>query len=397
MKYMDFLRESALKKEVIDRFLNTKAANWARFDPELGYTLGNFMPRDGIDGSLTISTSQENSARTAIMYADRPCRINTYGNSFTQCHQVSDHETWQEYLAAHLGEPVRNFGMGGYGVYQAYHRMVRTEKGPDSAPYVILYLWDDDHRRSLLRCRYAICHRWFEGRTGMFHGNPWVHLELDLNSGKFVEKPSLLPTPESLYRLTDPEWMIEHLRDDWMMQMIAFVTGLIDDPDVESLSRLSQALGRRRLNPTHDLKQQIDDLHNAFSFAATYYTVGRAAEFIESQRKQLLVVTYAQSAARQLVETGRRYDQPVVDFLRERDLRTFDMTPVHVDDFKKNFKIPYSDYMKRMSIGHYNPAGNHFFAYAIKNTIVEWLDPKPLPYRSDEQAEIGFEGYLAKY
>jgi hypothetical protein len=51
------------------------------------------------------------------MYADKKCRINTYGDSFTQCHQVSDGETWQEYLAAHLGEPVRNFGMGGYGAY----------------------------------------------------------------------------------------------------------------------------------------------------------------------------------------------------------------------------------------------------------------------------------------
>jgi hypothetical protein len=38
---------------------------------------------------------------------------------YSDCHQVSDCETWQEYLAGHLGEPIRNFGMGGYGVYQA--------------------------------------------------------------------------------------------------------------------------------------------------------------------------------------------------------------------------------------------------------------------------------------
>ena len=66
-------------------------------------------------------------------YAGRPCRINTYGDSFTQCHQVSDAETWQEYLAGHLGEPIRNFGMGGYGVYQAYRRMVREEQTDQGA------------------------------------------------------------------------------------------------------------------------------------------------------------------------------------------------------------------------------------------------------------------------
>ena len=27
-----------------------------------------------------------------------------------------DGKTWQEYLAAHLGEPLRNFGVGGFGV-----------------------------------------------------------------------------------------------------------------------------------------------------------------------------------------------------------------------------------------------------------------------------------------
>ena len=50
------------------------------------------------------------------------CRINTYGDSFTQGSQVSDGETWQEILAAHMGEPVRNWGIGGHGVYQAYRR-----------------------------------------------------------------------------------------------------------------------------------------------------------------------------------------------------------------------------------------------------------------------------------
>jgi hypothetical protein len=120
-----YLRESAVPRSVIDTFLNDNS--WAQFDGELGYILGNYMPRDGVDGSRTLSTSQANGQRTSFLYVNRPCRINTYGDSFTQCHQVSDGETWQEYLAAHLGEPIRNFGMGGYGVYQTYRRMRREE------------------------------------------------------------------------------------------------------------------------------------------------------------------------------------------------------------------------------------------------------------------------------
>lgn len=105
-------------EDVIDRFL--RGPDWAQCDPELGYVLGNYLSQNGIDNSATISTVQANGARTCCKYAGKKCEIKTYGDSFTQCHPVSDGETWQEYLAGHLGEPIRNFGVGGYGVYQAY-------------------------------------------------------------------------------------------------------------------------------------------------------------------------------------------------------------------------------------------------------------------------------------
>ena len=72
--YEEFLRTSAVPHERIDRFLDDDDPTWARFDGEVGYTLGRHLPKDGID----------------------------------------------------LGEPVRNFGMGGFGTYQAYRRLQRA-------------------------------------------------------------------------------------------------------------------------------------------------------------------------------------------------------------------------------------------------------------------------------
>src|SRR6185503_914700 len=109
-----YLRRSVVDKKTLEVFLDPKQLSWAKFDPITGYRLGNYLPKDGINQSSTISTSQSNGMRTAHAYVDKPCRINTYGDSFTLCHQVSDSETWQEYLAGHLGEPIRNFGMGGF-------------------------------------------------------------------------------------------------------------------------------------------------------------------------------------------------------------------------------------------------------------------------------------------
>ena len=90
--FEQYLRESAVPKEVIDRFL--QGPSWAQYDPELGYILGNYLPQDGMDNSATISTVQPNGARTSFMYAGKKCRINTYGDSFTHCDQVNDGETW---------------------------------------------------------------------------------------------------------------------------------------------------------------------------------------------------------------------------------------------------------------------------------------------------------------
>jgi len=62
------------------------------------------------------------------------------------------------------------------------------------------------------------------------------------------------------------------------------------------------------------------------------------------------------------------------------------MNHVHAKDFKC-FNLSLEDYYSRYFIGHYNPTGNHFFAFSLKDTVVDWLDPKPVTYqnrRSDD-------------
>lgn len=175
-----------MKKEEIDIFLHEDCV--VQFDPELGYILGNYMPLSGIDNSYNISTVLANGQRTSHIYYGKPCRINTYGNSYTQCSQVNDGETWQEYLASHLGEPIRNFGVGGFGVYQAYRRMLREEQTDNDAEYIILYMWGDDYVRSVFRCRYVTYYTSWDNEGGyMFHGNFWSNIEMDIDAGILVE------------------------------------------------------------------------------------------------------------------------------------------------------------------------------------------------------------------
>ena len=392
--FEEYLRQSAVPKGVIDRFL--QGPSWALYDPELGYILGSDLPHDGMDNSATISTVQATGARTSYMYAGKKCRINTYGDSFTQCHQVSDGETWQEYLAGHLGEPIRNFGMGGYGVYQAYRRMIREEKTEHGAEYLVFYLWGDDHIRSLLRCRHAIIFRWWDHQGGRaFHNNFWPNVELDVATGQFVEKENLLPTREMLYQMSDPQRMVDLLQDDLALQLFAFKLGLIRELDRHAIGQLAARLEYPiDWNREADLPAQAGELLDRYSLRATLFVLDKAREFARQNRKKLLVVLFDPYRVMNELRQGRqRFDQPVVDYLIHQKVTYFDMNEVQLRDFQKQ-KLPYDDYTKQYFIGHYNPRGNHFFAYAIKDTVVQWLDPKPITYRNPDPASADFRGYL---
>jgi hypothetical protein len=392
----EFLREAAVSRHDLDVFLDPHIPSMAQFDPDLGYILGNNLSRDGIAGSRTIQTVDVQGARCFGPYSHLPCRINTYGDSFTQCAQVSDYETWQCYLAGHLGEPLRNWGVGGYGFYQAYYRMVRTELSHDGAEHVLLYLWGDDHHRSLLRCRHALTQRWWDSKGGRaFHGNFWRHLEMDLQSGKLVEVPSLLPTPETLYRMCDPEFMVDALRSDLMLQLSAYCQGMVDEIDLVAVERLAEIL--RLPAPaveTHtELVSALNRLRDAYAFTASVYILDQAFTFCLQHEKKLLVLLFDPQVTRQLITTGQRYDQPVVDHLQRCAYRYFDMNLAQVEDFRC-FNLPLETYMQRYFIGHYNPAGNHLFAYALAPVLVEWLDRKPLPYQDESEGLVSFAGYL---
>jgi hypothetical protein len=392
--YREYLLASIVHKELVDSLLDPNIRTWPQFDPEVGYILSNsLLKKIGIDGSSTITTVQ-GDRRTPHHYAGMPCRINTYGNSFTECYQVNDGESWQEYLAAHIGEPIGNYGVGGHGVYQAYRKLLRNEKGPSGAKNIILYVWGDDHQRSIMRCRHAAIYTKYNGNVNGF----WANTEMDLDTGRFVEKENLCPTPASVYQMCNPEFMAESLKDDLMVQ-ICFCEARQPAREI-----FAEAKGLRRLaeilNVDFDassdaaVQNTVHELYNKYGFAATKDIIAKARIFAAEQQKNLLVVLFDPiNVTKQLIQTGKRPDQEVVDYLDESHANYFDMNLVHLKDFQ-NFNIPVDDYLKRFLIGHYNPVGNHFFAFAIKDRILAMLDPKPITYRSDASVPAAFEAFL---
>lgn len=376
-----YLKRSAWSTEDVDYFLDPASASWARFDADTGYALADVCIRDGIDGAHTFNTYRPDGARRMIHYADSPCRIDTFGDSFTQCHQVSDGETWQEVLAAHLGEPIRNFGVGGFGVYQAFCRMrVRAAAG-DLTPFIILNIYDDDHVRNLDSARWFRISK-FRTALGqdlrpMLHANPWPHLRWDPAHDSFIEQPNPLPTPDSLYRFADPNTVAEMFGEDEIVALECLQTGVeIQASIAEQLQSLAASLGV----PTEQATVPAANLLTAYGLRSTLYTLDLARALAADNGSQFMVLlSYSAPQIRAHINGATRFDQPLLDYLQTHDVPYVDALTAHEVD-SRDFALSPDRYTDRYMQGHYTPTGNAFFASAIKDALVAWLDPKPPAY-----------------
>ena len=365
------------RQEVCD-WLNKKAFPFAKYDSELGWLLRDAHFEDGADGSWSAYRYDKLDERRMIAYADKPCRINTYGNSFTQCHQVSDGETTQEILAAHLCEPVRNFGVGGYSVYQAYLRMKREEKIVP-AKYIIFNIYDDDHYRSLDSWRNIRVRK-----HPRFIEPPLPHVRVNVKKKEFIECPNPCPTEDSLYNLCDIDWVTEKFKDDFALNVMLAHQNADDTNTSESYEKikdLSLTFGiETRTDVTKSISRKVQRIHTKAALFSTMCIVERIEKFAaENNKKVLYVLSYRSRRIAEKVKEGTRFDQEFVDFLQEKNLPYVDMMQLHLDDFSK-FNLSIEDYLKRYYVGHYNPLGNFFQAFAIRDRLVPILEPKPVSY-----------------
>ena len=389
------LRQTTYRKIDIDNFLNPLGNSWSSFDPELGYLPRTVVMQDGIDGSHSSYTYPAGGWRKMIQAADQPCRINTYGNSYAQCQQVSDGETWQEALAAHFGEPLRNFGVGGYGVHQACRRARRMESGKAGAPYLILNIYDDDHVRNLDATRWV---RTFADaappppdRPIMLHGIPWTHVRFDLTTSRFVDQPGPCPNEAALRALCDPEHYIRLFARDQIVRMFMVERGA-EPPaaDLKEFESLAEALGISvDLRTPATRRTEMRRLRLQVGIRATEHILTETQSWLATLGRRLLILlTYRESFVVDAINAKPRTDQHLLDFLVRRNIPFVDTRDLHIADYAA-YRLSPEAYITRFYIppcaaavfGHYTPLANAWFAHAIKPAVLNWLTPPPPAYR----------------
>ena len=105
------------------------------FDPELGWIRKPNSAKN--DLGRYPYTIDARGSRSNPGHERLPLLVATYGDSYTFCREVEDHETWPWYLAERLQANVLNFGVGNYGLDQALLRLER-EYPENATPIVVM-------------------------------------------------------------------------------------------------------------------------------------------------------------------------------------------------------------------------------------------------------------------
>ncbi|MBL7153341.1 MAG: hypothetical protein ISS79_06465 [Phycisphaerae bacterium] len=370
-----YLRKLMPTNKQVDNFLrreqgpkNLSCNDGWTYDSGLGWVLCNSVRGRGVDGTIGFYSYEADGARKVINHADKPCRIHTYGNSFTHCDQVNDGETWQEYLAAHIQEPIRNYGVGGYGVYQAYLRMLKVEKARP-AKHIILNIWDDDHYRNL--------DSWRATRFGQrtFCGYTLPFLRVNVARNRCEHKENLLPKPQDVYKLTDEDFVWNTFKDDPVLHVMLALRGGREAAE-KLLPTIADSFG---FSPNQfggqPPEQVIRNMHREAALFASRNIVTWTEQFAKKAGKDLiLILSFGRGNIAAALTNKKPFDQTFLDWLKDKPYPVIDMR----DDFRaeyQQFKPDVNAYLRRYYIGHHNPAGNFFSAWAIKDRVISRLAP----------------------
>jgi len=215
----------------------------------------------------------------------------------------------------------------------------------------------------------------------MFHANPWVYVRLDPHTGRLVENENSFNTPESLYKLTDSEFVYAHFKDDLVVKfLVAQRNGAAADRDeLETLARLLNV--KTDFSSPEAAAATAGTVYLQYALRAGMYIVEKAQTFAREKNKKLMILlSYDSGTVMRACQGLPRPDKVFVDFLKEKNVLFVDTLAGHVQDFKV-FRLSPKEYVDRYYIGHYNPLGNQFFAFVIKDAVVNWLEPKPIAYR----------------
>ena len=297
-------------------------------------------------------------------------------------------------LAAHLGEPIRNFGVGGYSLYQAFLRMKR-EESQVPARFLVVNIYDDDHYRSLVgwqRAKYG---------SGIL-GPPLPYVTANRTRKDFREHRNPCPESKDLYDLCNLDWTYERFKDDFCLRIMLAKTNVEKGAPSDSYRDIEDLAAehgmRTRIATPRKLLEIANELYTDSAIYSSERIVEKTVEFASDHGKKVLfIASYGAASVANRIRPGHgikvpetrkpgsEFNQDFANFMKKSPPYV-DLMDEHMRDFSRR-RVSLSGYLKEYYVTpitpytHYSPLGNHFTAFAAKDKLVYMLDPKPISYR----------------
>jgi hypothetical protein len=214
-------------------------------------------------------------------------------------------------------------------------------------------------------------------------------LRYDLSNDSFVEVPGLCRNADDLRKLCDPDYFYQTFHDDQIVRLFALEKG--GEARYDDLEAIAEALSIKV-----DLRNAVNRMAEAaklrllYGFKSSEYVLDILSDWAEKNHKKLIVpLVYSETQVINFLKDRERFDAVFTDYLDRKKITWFDSLKKHKEDYA-DFCITPEKYIDRLYIkpaaaavfGHYNPLGNAFFAFSMKDDLVGWLNPKPAAYRS---------------
>lgn len=285
----------------------------------------------------------------------------TFGDSHTFCEQVLDHESWQEYLSAELGQEVYNFGTGGYGTDQAFLKF-REKFALVETPVVVLGLVAENINRlvNVYRPFYYI-------KTGQRVTKPRFRLV----DGKLELVPNPVPAEEFLSRLRDPSFIEKIGRDDYWYNRNDYPVFRFPYSRILVNKRmwteffyykLGYAIDDLNPRPWENLWKNPDATDLMFAIFDSFVEEAEAADSIP-----VILIIPVKKELRAKIHNEVDADGPtrILEYCKRMNYRCF----YPIDGFVEH--VERGESIKSLYSGHLSPAGNRLIAQKLGAYLIE--------------------------
>ena len=327
--------------------------NYITYSSKLGWTL---KPNGNIDD---IYISNNDGIRSTKDYSLLPnkniFRIATFGDSFTHCDNVSNNDTWQFNMNKTSPDlEVLNFGIGGYGLDQAYLRYLND--GVKYNPHVVMICFMSEN---IFR-HVNVFRPFYLHNTSLPLTKPYFHFDNE-DKIKLINNP----TPnlhDYQLMLQKPEMILPKLGKKDFYYQTRYHDIFLDIFSSVKLTKIFLSSFNEKI--IHNGYYNINT--EAYKITTNIFDLFYK-KVIENNSIPLIILMPNEDDLRRYRENKTKVYQPLINYLKSKNYDVIDL----LDAFEK-YGQKYRTY--KLFISHYSQKANSFIA----KYLIEELQKKDI-------------------